>query len=58
MGMQPVPRPPFGYNPRRRKEQDLDDATERDHRAREARGTRSRGRMRRLLGALRLRTPR
>jgi hypothetical protein len=56
--MQPIPRPPFGYNPRRPEEQDLDDATERDHRARQARGTRSRGRIGRLLGALRLRTRR
>jgi len=53
--MQPIPRPPFGYNPRRREEQDLDDATERDHRAREATGAQPRGRMHRLLHALKLR---
>lgn len=52
--MQPVPRPPFGYNPRRPEEQDLDDATERDHRAREAAGARAGGPIRRLLRALRV----
>jgi hypothetical protein len=58
VGMQPVARPPFGYNPRRPEEQDLDDATERDHRAREAMGARPRGRMRRLFCVLRLRARR
>jgi hypothetical protein len=56
--MQPVPRPPFGYNPRRPEEQDLDDATERDHRAREAAGARAGGPIRKLLHALRVRARR
>ena len=58
MGMQPIPRPPFGYNPRRPEERDLDDATERDHRAREALAARPRNRMRRFLHAVRLRARR
>jgi hypothetical protein len=52
MGMQPIPRPPFGYNPRRPEEKDLDDATEHDHRTREVSGRPSRGRIRRVLRAM------
>jgi hypothetical protein len=53
MGMQPIPRPPLGHNPRRPEEKDLDDATEHAHRAREASGRRPVGRLRRLLDVLR-----
>lgn len=52
MGMHPVPRPPFGYNPRRPEEKDLDDATEHDHRTREVSGRPTRGRIRRVLRAM------
>lgn len=51
MGMQPIPRPPYGYNPRRPEEQDLDEATEHDHLAREASEVRTGGRIRRRLRA-------
>ena len=56
--MHPVPRPPLGYNPRRPEEQDLDDATERDHRARQAAGAPEAGPIRRLLHAVRVRARR
>jgi hypothetical protein len=52
MGMQPIPRPPFGYNPRRPEEKDLDDATEHDHRTRAVSRRPSRGRIRRVLRAM------
>ncbi len=60
MGMHPVPRPPLGHNPRRPEEQDLDGATERDHRAREAAAAHAerRSRLRRLLAAIRRRSER
>ena len=58
VGMHPVPRPPLGFNPRRPEEQDLDDAAERDHRARDAAGAPERGPIRRLLHAVRVRVRR
>ncbi len=52
MGMHPIPRPPFGDNPRRPEEKDLDDATEHDHRTRKVAGRPTRGRVRRFLRAV------
>ena len=52
MGMQPIPRPPLGHNPRQLEEKDLDDATEREHRSRETAGRPDGRRLRRLLARL------
>jgi hypothetical protein len=52
MGMQPIPRPPLGHNPRRPQEKDLDDATDRDHRSREVAGGPAGGPIGRILRTL------